>query len=171
MLCGPSTLPYAVFVYLYICVFVFLYLRVWRMGISFLIPLNNPLFKNMPHVGSFWHLTIWCICVFCICIFVFARLTPGIIIFNTLEQSPCQKYATYWVILAPHNMLCMCICVFCYCICLFLCICHHHMIEEIILFTAIFQMRCLTWSWAAGEAACNALSCRNMISSKLTNMK
>ena len=66
-----GTLPYAVFVYLYICVFVFLYLRVWRMGISFLIPLNNPLFKNMPHVGSFWHLTICCVCVFVYFVIVF----------------------------------------------------------------------------------------------------
>ena len=34
--------------------------------------MNNPLFKNIPHVGSFWHLVICCICVFvylylCIC--------------------------------------------------------------------------------------------------------
>ena len=114
------------------------------MRIQFLTPLNNPLFKNMPHVGSFWHFVICCICVFVYVYFVFACLTHGNIIFDTLEQSPFQKYATCWVFLAPHNMLCMCICVFCYCICLFLCICHHHMIEEIILFTAIFQMRCLT---------------------------
>ena len=29
------------------------------MGISFLISLNNPLFKNIPHVRSFWHFVIW----------------------------------------------------------------------------------------------------------------
>ena len=34
------------------------------MGISYLIPLNNPLFKNMPFVGSFRHLVMCCICVF-----------------------------------------------------------------------------------------------------------
>ena len=59
--------------YLCICVFVFLYLCVRHMGISFLISLNNPLFKNMPYVGSFWHFIICCICVFvylCICVFV-----------------------------------------------------------------------------------------------------
>ena len=90
------------------------------MGISFLISLNNPLLKNMPHVGSFLHLTIWCICVFCICIFVFARLTPGIIIFDTLEQSSFQKYATRWVFLALCHMLYLCICIFVY---LYFCIC------------------------------------------------
>ena len=60
--------------YLCICAFVFLYLRFWHMGISFLIYLNNPLFKNILHVGSFWHVVICCICVFvclCICVFVF----------------------------------------------------------------------------------------------------
>ena len=40
------------------------YLSVWLMGISFLISLNNPLFKNITHVGSFCYLVIWCICVF-----------------------------------------------------------------------------------------------------------
>jgi len=43
------------------------------MGISYLIPLNNPLFKNMPFVGSFRHLVMRCICVFVylyLCIFV-----------------------------------------------------------------------------------------------------
>ena len=50
--------------YLCICAFVFLYLHVWLMGIPFLISLNNPLFKNIPHVGSFCYLVIWCICVF-----------------------------------------------------------------------------------------------------------
>ena len=59
---------------LYLCILYlyFLCLRVWHMGISFLICLNNPLFKNIPHVGSFWHFVICCICVFvylylCIC--------------------------------------------------------------------------------------------------------
>ena len=32
--------------------------------------------------------------------------------FNTLEQSPFQKYATSWVFLALRRMLYMCICVF-----------------------------------------------------------
>ena len=44
------------------------------MEMSFLISLNNPLFKNMPNVGSFWHLVISCIFVFvylyfCTCAF------------------------------------------------------------------------------------------------------
>ena len=37
------------------------------------------------------------------------------------------------------------ICVFCLCLCL--CLCHHHMIEDIILFSVIYHMRGLTWSW------------------------
>merc|ERR1712020_285125 len=85
------------------------------MGISFLIPLNNPLFKNIPHVGSFWHFVICCICVFvylCICIFVFVRSTHGNIIFDTLEQSSFQIYTTCWVFLALFHMLYLCICIF-----------------------------------------------------------
>ena len=63
-----------IFVFLCICIFVFLYLHVWHMEMSFLISLNNPLFKNMPYVGSFWQFVICCICVFvylyfCICVF------------------------------------------------------------------------------------------------------
>ena len=78
---------------------------------------KNTNTQNMPHVGSFWHFAICCICVFvylCICIFVFARLTHGNIIFDTLEQSPFQKYATCWVFLALRHMLhlCTCICSF-----------------------------------------------------------
>ena len=45
-----------------------------HMGISFLISLNNPLLKNVPHVGSFWHFIITCICVFVYFVFVFLYL-------------------------------------------------------------------------------------------------
>ena len=62
------------------------------------------------------------ICVFCICMFVFACLTHGNIIFDILEQSSFQKYATCWVFLALPHMLYLCICVFCICICLCLCL-------------------------------------------------
>ena len=71
------------------------------------------------YVGSFWHFVICFIHVFlflCICILVFARLTHGNIIFDTLEQSPFQKYATCWVFLALSHMLYLCICVFCICL-------------------------------------------------------
>ena len=62
--------------YLCICAFVFLYLHGWLMEISFLISLNNPLFKNIQHVGSFWYFVMCFICVFvylcvCICVFVY----------------------------------------------------------------------------------------------------
>ena len=107
---------------LYLCILCmyFLYLRILHIEISFLISLNNPLFTNIPHVGSFWHFIICCICVFmylCICISIFACLTHGNIIFDIIEQSSFQKYATWWVFTA---LLICCICVFVY---LYLCIC------------------------------------------------
>jgi len=60
------------------------YLCVWLMGISFLISLNNPIFKNIPRVVCFWYLVIWCICITYLCIFsfLFACLTHGNIIFD-----------------------------------------------------------------------------------------
>ena len=33
------------------------------------------------------------------------------------------------------------------CLCLCLCICHHHMIDDILLFSIIYHMGGLTWSW------------------------
>ena len=66
--------------YLCMCVFVsfcicILYLRFSRMGIPLLISLQNPLFINIYHVGSFWHLVMLYLCMrvfvsFCICVFV-----------------------------------------------------------------------------------------------------
>ena len=112
--------------YLCICAFVFMYLRIWHMGVSFLIPLNNPLFKNIPHVGSFWHFAICRICVFvylCNWIFVFARLTLGLVYHFWYPWTILfSKYTTCWVLLALRNMLYLCICVFvylCICICVF----------------------------------------------------
>ena len=48
----------------------------------------------------------------CIYIFVFACLTHGNAIFDILEQSSFQKYATRWVFLALDHMLYFCMCVF-----------------------------------------------------------
>ena len=53
MLGVSGTSLYTEFVY-----FVFVFCIVWHREISFLISLNNPLFKNMAHVGSFWHFVI-----------------------------------------------------------------------------------------------------------------
>jgi len=97
MLGLSGTLSYAVFVYLCIFVFVFLYLRFWHMGISFLIYLNNPLFKNILHVGSFWHFVICCICVFvclCICVFVFGLGRSLLDQFGQKNASPLSS--TFW---------------------------------------------------------------------------
>ena len=88
-----------------------------------MISLNNLLFKNIPHVGSFWYFVLCCICVFVhfvIVFFVFVRSANGNIIFDILEQSPFQKYITCWVFLALCHMLYLCIFVFVY---LYLCIC------------------------------------------------
>ena len=80
---------------------------------NFLISLNNPLFKNIPLVRSFWHFVICCICVFRIFVFfVIARLTHGNIIFDILGQTSFQKYTTCWVCLALRHMLYLCICLF-----------------------------------------------------------
>ena len=97
MLGLSGTLSYAVFVYLCICVVVFLYLRFWHMGISFLTSLNNPLFKNIPHGGSFWHFVICCICVFvclCICVFVFGLGRSLLDQFGQKNASPLSS--TFW---------------------------------------------------------------------------
>ena len=51
--------------------------------------------------------------------FVFALLTHGIVIFNILEQSPFQKYRTFWVFLALRHMLYLCILYLYFCICTF----------------------------------------------------
>ena len=86
-----------VFVCLCICVFVFLYLRFWHMRISFLTSLNNPLFKNIPHGGSFWHFVICCICVFvclCICVFVFGLGRSLLDQFGQKNASPLSS--TFW---------------------------------------------------------------------------
>ena len=87
-LCG--TLSFAVFVYLCICVFVLLYLCVWHMWITYLIPLNNPIFKNIPYVGSWWHFVICRICVFaylCIWIFCIPKGTSALILLFSLSKS------------------------------------------------------------------------------------
>ena len=130
-----GTSSYAVFVYFIFVffVFVFLYLCFRHVGISFLISLNNPLFKNIPHVGSFWHFVICCICVFvhlylCISICVFARLTHESIIFDTLEQSSFQKYTTYWVYLELFHMLYLCTCVF-----VFVHLCMRHLVISVLI--------------------------------------
>ena len=123
MLGLSGTLSYAVFVYLCICIYVFAHLTHGSI-IFYMSDLNNPLFKNIPHVGSFWHFVICSICVFvyfCICICVFACLTHGNIIFDILEQSSFQKYTTYWFFLALCDLLYLCICVFVF---LYLCVWH-----------------------------------------------
>ena len=43
---------------------------------------------------------------------VFPCMTHGNIIFDILEQSSFQKYATCWVFLALYHMLYLCICIF-----------------------------------------------------------
>ena len=100
-ICNFARSCICVFVYLCICicVFVFMYLRIWHMGVSFLIPLNNPLFKNIPHVGSFWHFVICSTCVFvylylCICICVFARHALKNIDFEILAPLHFHNYST-----------------------------------------------------------------------------
>ena len=58
-----------------------------------------------------------------------------------LHSRRWQRWRLIWAV----HMCYLCNCVFFICICL--CILHHHMIEDIILFTGIFYMRRLAWSW------------------------
>ena len=124
-----------------------------------LISLNNPFFKNISHVGSFWRFVICCISVFVyfVCVFfVFVRLTLGKVIFDILEQSSFQKYGTCWVFFRLHHMLYLCICVFVHlniCIFVFACLTHGNAIFDI-LEQSSFSKICHTsgvsgtWSYA-----------------------
>ena len=128
---------------MYLCI---LYLCVRHLGISFFKSLNNPLFKNIPHVGSFWHFVVGRICVFVyfvLVFFVFAHFTHANIIFDIPEQSSFQKYTTWWVFLAIDHLLYLCICVF---VSLYFCICafgtrkYHFWDPWSILFSKIYHM-------------------------------
>ena len=92
-----ATLTKAVFVYLWICVFVFVYQHVRHLGTLFLRSSCHYLLKNIAHVRSICNFDRSCICVFvhlCICICVFARQTPGNIVFQVLVLLPFQKCST-----------------------------------------------------------------------------
>ena len=81
--------------YLCICVLVFVYLNVRHLGTLFLRSSYHYLFKNIAHVRSICNFDRSCICVFvylCICICVFARQTPGNIVFEVLVSLPFRKY-------------------------------------------------------------------------------
>merc|ERR1719430_3010918 len=77
--------------YLCICVFVFVYLCMRHLvisvygALSYLISLSHNLFKNIPHVGSFWHCGLCCICVF-------VYETLGNISFDILGPRAFRKY-------------------------------------------------------------------------------
>merc|ERR1712173_524897 len=73
------------------------------------------LFSKIYHILGLSGTSSYAVFVYlCICICVFAHLTHGSIIFDTLEQSCFQKYTTYWVFLALCHMPYLCICVFVY---------------------------------------------------------
>merc|ERR1711981_1255583 len=87
---------------------------------SFLVSLNNPLFKNMPHVGCFWHLIICCIfvCVylyFCICMFdtweydfCYPCTTPSSKIYHMLGLSDTSSYAVFVYLCILYLYFCVC---------------------------------------------------------------
>ena len=81
-----------VFVYLYFCIYVF---NTWEY--QFLISLKNPLFKNMPHVGSFWHFTICFICVFVYFVFVFVFVFVLVITVWQKTSSSLRQYFIWGV--------------------------------------------------------------------------
>ena len=84
------------------------------------ISLNNRLFKNMPHVGSFWQFVICCICVFVY--FVFVMLYMRVWHMGTSLLIPFYNHLFKNI---PHvgsfrHFVIFCICVFVYvCICIF----------------------------------------------------
>ena len=74
---------------------------------------------------------------------MFKLVLYGNMIFDTLEQSSFQKYATCWVFLALRHMLYLCICVFVYvyfCICVFDTCEYHFWYPWTILFSKICHM-------------------------------
>ena len=88
-LSGASS--YAVFVYLCVCVLVFVYLCMRHLGISVLISLNNPLFKNMPHDGSLQHCYYAEFVYLCICICVFVYEALGNISLDILRPRAFRR--------------------------------------------------------------------------------
>ena len=84
------------------------------------ISLNNRLFKNIPHCGSFWQFVICCICVFVYFVFVFLYMhvwhmgTSLLIPFNNLVFKNIPPVGSF------RHFVIFCICVFVYvCICIF----------------------------------------------------
>ena len=62
------------------------------MGISYLISLNsNPLFKNIPNVGYFWHSVVAVFVYLCICICGFVYLILGNNSFDILRRRAFSK--------------------------------------------------------------------------------
>ena len=85
------------------------------------ISMNNPLFKNIPHVGSFWHLLI-------VNLYFYIRLFDSWgCHFDILEQSSLQKYTTCWVFLVLYHIMYFCICIF-----VFVCLIHGNIIFDIL---------------------------------------
>ena len=124
--------------------FVFLYSPIWLMGMSFLISLNNPLFKNIQHVGSFWYFIICCICVF---VFLYLHVWFMEISFLISLNNPLfkniQHVGAFW-----YFVIC-CICVFvCLCICIFVFVCliHGNIIFDILEHSS-FQKYTTCWGF------------------------
>ena len=85
------------------------------------LSMNIPLFKDIPHVGSFWHLLI-------VNLYFYIRLFDSWgCHFDILEQSSLQKYTTCWVFLVLYHMLYLCICIF-----VFACLIHGNIIFDIL---------------------------------------
>ena len=79
---------------------------------------------------------------------MFKFVLYGNVIFDTLEQSSFQKYATCWVFLALCHMLYLCICVFVYVYFVFACLTHGNIIFDI-LEQSSFQKYATCWVFLA----------------------
>ena len=99
-LCHMMHLSICVIMYLYFCICVF---GTWEC--NFWYPWTILFSKICHMLGLLGTLSYAVFLYLCICIFVFACLTHGNIIFDTLEHSSFQKYITCWVFLALCHML------------------------------------------------------------------
>merc|ERR1711911_228726 len=100
-----------------------------HLGISFLISLNQQLFRNIPYVWYSWHFNkavfvylYLCICI-CICVFVYLTVgNLGISFLTFLNQQLFRNIAYVWyswhfnkaVFVYLYLCICICICVFAY---------------------------------------------------------
>merc|ERR1712218_142746 len=69
-------------------------MRITYGALSYLISLSHNLFKNIPHVGSFWHCGLCCICVFVFVYLCMRHLVISVLI--SLDQELSENIWFVW---------------------------------------------------------------------------